>query len=89
MASNDTKFIYSKKTVPPVHPFQVVIKEHNKRKVLYITYGGGRKSGGGAWSENLNNVNPRTINMINDYLGEKCIEDIQKHTKSRLIVPDA
>ena len=89
MASNDTKFIYSKKTALPVHPFQVLIKEHNKRKVLYVTYGGGRKSGGGAWSENLNNVNPRTINMIYDYLGQKCIEDIQKYTESLLVVPDA
>ena len=64
MATSNNKFLYSKKTHPPKHPFQVVIKDHKGRKVLYVTYGGGRKLGGGAWSENLNNINPRTINMI-------------------------
>lgn len=88
MGTNTTKFLYSRKTSPPKHPFQVVVKDHDQRKVLYITYGGGRKNGGGAWSENLNNVNPRTLNMIYNYLGQRCISDIQKFTDQDLVVPD-
>ena len=76
MAQSKTKFLYSKKTHQPQWPFHVVVKQHYNKKILYISYGGGRKEGGGAWSENLNNVHPRTSNMIKDYLGQRTVDDL-------------
>ncbi|MBM88266.1 MAG: hypothetical protein CMQ41_07780 [Gammaproteobacteria bacterium] len=81
MANN--KMLYYKSTRPPKWPFNVVVKKHGSRTILYITYGGGRKSGGGAWSENLNNVHPRTMSMIEDYLGEKTVKEIMNLLKPK------
>tara|TARA_Y100001970_G_scaffold290232_1_gene423148 strand:+ start:2483 stop:2770 length:288 start_codon:yes stop_codon:yes gene_type:complete len=85
--SSRNKFLYSKKTKSYQFPFHIVVKQHDRRKVLYITYGGGRKNGGGAWSENLDNVHPRTLNMIKDYLGQHVVDDLmdldQKPTKTK------
>lgn len=72
-----SKLLYSKKTKSWDYSFHVLVKEHGNKKILYITYGGGRKEGGGAWSENLANAHPRTMNMIKDYLGEKVVEEIE------------
>ena len=75
MASRN-KLIYSKKSKSYQFPLHIVVKQHDRRRVLYVTYGGGKKSGGGAWSENLDNVHPRTLNMIKDHLGSHVIEDL-------------
>ena len=72
-----SRLLYSKKTKSWDYSFHVVVKQHNNKKILYITYGGGRKNGGGAWSENLMNVHPRTMNMIKDYLGATTVEEIE------------
>lgn len=74
MAKN--RLLFSKKTKSWDYSFHIVVKQHHNKKILYVTYGGGRKDGGGAWSENLTNVHPRTMNMIKDYLGEKTVEEL-------------
>jgi len=73
-----SKMLYSKRTKPPKYSFHIVVKQHYNKKILYITYGGGRKSGGGAWSENITNIHPRTLNMIEEYLGSKAVDDLKK-----------
>ena len=77
----NSKFLYSKKTKLPDFPFQVVVKDHGERRVLYVTYGGGKKTGGGSWSESLNNVHPRTMNMIRERLGEEIVLELEKLQK--------
>jgi hypothetical protein len=76
------KFLYSRFTQSPLPPIHIVVKQHKNRRILYVTYRGGRKSGGGAWSENLANLHPRTLNMILEIFGEKTVEDLQKLTPS-------
>tara|TARA_B100001123_G_C15073975_1_gene932777 strand:+ start:100 stop:438 length:339 start_codon:yes stop_codon:yes gene_type:complete len=72
-----SRLLYSKKTKPWDYSFHVVVKQHHNKKIVYITYGGGRRFGGGAWSENLTNVHPRTMNMIKTYLGQKTVDEIE------------
>ena len=64
-------YIFSAFSRPPNFPLSVVIKAHANRDIIYITYGGGRKTGGGTWSEDLRNINPRTMNMISKYFSPK------------------
>tara|TARA_B100000427_G_scaffold251609_1_gene214850 strand:+ start:227 stop:523 length:297 start_codon:yes stop_codon:yes gene_type:complete len=64
-------YIFSAFSRPPNFPLSIVIKNHTHKDILYVTYGGGRKKGGGTWSEDLSNVNPRTMIMISNYFNEK------------------
>ena len=54
------------------------IKQQKNRRVLYITYGRGRKYGGGAWSENIDKVHPSTYKMIRDHLGQPAVDELKK-----------
>jgi hypothetical protein len=72
------KFLYTRSIKHRnIVPFHIVVKQHKNRRILYVTYRGGKKSGGGAWSENLSNVHPRTYSMILEIFGEKVIEDLK------------
>ena len=64
-------YLFSAFSKPPRHPLSVVIKSHRERDVIYITYGHGRKNGGGSWSEDLTKLNPRTMAMIKNYFPDK------------------
>ena len=71
-----SQMLFYKATRPPEWPFNVVVKRHGNKTIIYITYGGGRKTGGGAWSENLANVHPRTMNMVKDYFDQDTVDNI-------------
>jgi hypothetical protein len=71
-------YLFSAFTRPPRHPFSVVIKEHKTKDMLYVTYGRGRKHGGGSWSEDIRNIHPRTISMIENYFDQKTFARLQK-----------
>ena len=73
-----SKMLFYKATKPPEWPFNVVVKRHGNKTIIYVTYGNGRNKGGGAWSENLANVHPRTLTMIADYFDQETVEDIKR-----------
>jgi len=69
--------LYSRFTRSPKHPFSVVVKDHATRIILYVTYGGGNKNGGGSWSEDMTRIHPRTLNMILSYFNDSVIEELE------------
>jgi len=69
--------LYSRFTRSPKHPFSVVVKDHATRIILYVTYGGGKKNGGGSWSEDMTRIHPRTLNMILSYFNDSVIEELE------------
>ena len=80
----DPKHIYSRFTRSPKHPFSVVVKRNKARIILYVTYGGGRKKGGGSWSEDIKRVHPRTYNMIESYFGPNVVEQLKKIAATKI-----
>tara|TARA_B100000131_G_scaffold319511_1_gene365563 strand:- start:2109 stop:2408 length:300 start_codon:yes stop_codon:yes gene_type:complete len=80
-------YIFSAFSRPPKFPMSIVIKNHTNKDILYVTYGGGRKKGGGTWSEDLANINPRTMVMISNYFSKKVFDKfeyaIQQTNKQR------
>ncbi len=78
-------YIFSAFSRPPKFPLSVVIKSHTNKDIIYVTYGGGKKHGGGTWSEDLKNINPRTMNMISEYFSPKIyarLENVIKKTNN-------
>jgi len=69
--------LFNRKTKQSDFPFQIIVKQQYNQRVLYVSYGEDIRNGGGIWSEDLNNIHPRTVVMIEERLG--------KDTVSRLL----
>tara|TARA_B100000945_G_scaffold50995_1_gene36712 strand:+ start:101 stop:397 length:297 start_codon:yes stop_codon:yes gene_type:complete len=74
---NKKNYLFSAFSRPPKFPLSVVVKSHRDRDVIYVTYGNGRKNGGGSWSEDITNMNPRTLVMISKYLSPKVFQTLK------------
>lgn len=73
----NSNLLFSQRSKASDFPFQVVVKQHFNKKTLYVTYGNGPKQGGGTWTENLYDIYPRTLVMIEERLGKDVVKELE------------
>jgi hypothetical protein len=76
-------YLFTAFTKKPRNPLSIIIKEHDTKDVLYVTYSNGPQNGGGSWGEDLRQLNDRTVNMIKESFSAEVFEKFKNTVLER------